>query len=126
MNLFRKFAVSVILALGGLVSLYAQNREVSGKVLDAQQQPVIGAAVMLSGGGNVGAVTDLDGHFELKVPAGEVTLDVSCLGYASKLVTVPDAQSSVTIILEEDKMMIEETVVVGYGTQKKGRGGHSG
>ena len=119
MNLFRKFAVSVILALGGLVSLYAQNREVSGKVLDAQQQPVIGAAVMLSGGGNVGAVTDLDGHFELKVPAGEVTLDVSCLGYASKLVTVPDAQSSVTIILEEDKMMIEETVVVGYGTQKK-------
>lgn len=50
MNLFRKFAVSMVLALGGLVSLYAQNREVSGKVLDAQQQPIIGAAVMLSGG----------------------------------------------------------------------------
>ena len=119
MNLFRKFAVSMVLALGGLVSLYAQNREVSGKVLDAQQQPIIGAAVMLSGGGNVGAVTDLDGVFSLKVPAGDVVLDVSCLGYASKLVPVPNTQSSLTIVLEEDKMMLEETVVVGYGTQKK-------
>lgn len=119
MNFFRKFAVSMALVLGGLVSLNAQNRGVSGKVLDAQQQPIIGAAVMLTGGGTVGAVTDLDGAFSLNVPAGEVTLDVSCLGYASKIVTVPNTQSSVTIILEEDKMMLEETVVVGYGTQKK-------
>ena len=119
MNLFRKFAVSVVLTLGAISSLYAQNREVSGKVLDADQQPIVGAAVMLSGGGNVGAVTDLDGLFVLNVPAGAAVLDVSCLGYASKLVTVPDTQSSITIILAEDKMMLEETVVVGYGTQKK-------
>lgn len=119
MNIFRKFAVSMVLALGGLVSLHAQNREVSGIVLDAQQQPIIGAAVMLAGGGNVGAVTDLEGAFVLNVPTGDVTLDVSCLGYVSKTVSVPDAQSSLTIVLDEDTMMIEETVVVGYGTQKK-------
>lgn len=119
MNVINKIAVSLVLALGGLVSLNAQTREVSGKVLDTQQQPIIGAAIMLSGGGNEGAVTDLDGMFVLNIPEGDVTLDVSCLGYLSKVVTISGTQSSLTIILDEDNMMIEETVVVGYGTQKK-------
>jgi TonB-dependent SusC/RagA subfamily outer membrane receptor len=48
-----------------------------------------------------------------------VTLDVSCLGYTTKVVTVTASQSTVKIVLAEDNMMLEETVVVGYGTQKK-------
>ena len=99
--------------------MYAQQRTVSGTVLDAQQQPIIGAAVMLAGGGNVGSVTDLDGKFAVNVPNGSVTLDVTCLGYISQQVVVSDSQSTVTITLAEDAMLIEETVVVGYGTQKK-------
>lgn len=60
MKVFKTFAVSLILLLAGALSLSAQNREVSGQVLDAQQQPVIGAAVMWSG---TGVMTDVDGNF---------------------------------------------------------------
>ena len=119
MRLIKPIAVSLLLVLGGLLSLNAQNRTVSGVIQDAGQQPIIGAAVMLAGGSNVGAVTDLDGTFTLNVPAGPVTLDITCLGYAAKSVSVPATQSTVTVVLEEDTMMLDETVVVGYGTQKK-------
>ena len=119
MKLIKPFAVSLLLVFGGFVSLFAQNREVSGTVLDAQQQPVIGAAVFLIDGGNAGSITDIDGNFVLSVPAGDITLDVTCLGYVSKVVKVPSTQSFVTVVLEEDTMLLEETVVVGYGTQKK-------
>lgn len=119
MRLIKPIAVTLLLVLGGLFSLNAQNRSVSGTVLDAGQQPIIGAAVMLAGGGNVGAVTDIDGNFALNVPAGDVTLEVTCLGYVSKTVSVQASQSTVNVVLEEDTMMLEETVVVGYGTQKK-------
>ena len=119
MKFIKPFAVSLLLVFGGFVSLFAQNREVSGTVLDAQQQPIIGAAVFLIDGGNAGSVTDIDGNFVLSVPAGDITLDVTCLGYVSKVVKVPSTQSVVTVVLEEDTMLLEETVVVGYGTQKK-------
>ena len=119
MRLIKPIAVSLLLAFSGLISLHAQSRSVSGKVLDEQQVPIIGAAVILTGGGSVGSVTDIDGNFALTVPSGDVTLNVTCLGYESKAVSVPNTQSLVTIILKEDSMMIDETVVVGYGTQKK-------
>ncbi|MGM9748022.1 MAG: SusC/RagA family TonB-linked outer membrane protein, partial [Candidatus Cryptobacteroides sp.] len=119
MRFFKTIAVSLLLAMGSLISLQAQNRAVSGKVLDEQQQPVIGAAVMVAGGASIGAVTDNDGSFTLNVPSGDVVLEVSCLGYVSKNVTVPSTLARVTVNLEEDKMLLEETVVVGYGTQKK-------
>ena len=119
MRLIKPIAVSLLLAFSGLISLYAQSRSVSGKVLDEQQVPIIGAAVIMAGEGSVGSVTDIDGNFALTVPSGDVTLNVTCLGYESKAVSVPNTQSMVTIILKEDSMMIDETVVVGYGTQKK-------
>ena len=119
MRFLKSLAVTLLLIMGNVSFLHAQSRGVSGTVLDAQNYPVIGAAVMLAGGGNVGTVTDLDGAFQIDVPSGEVVLEVTCLGYTTKTVTVPDTQSTLTIILEEDSMMIEETVVVGYGTQKK-------
>ena len=119
MRLIKPIAVSLLLAFSGLISLYAQSRSVSGKVLDEQQVPIIGAAVIMAGEGSVGSVTDIDGNFALTVPSGDVTLNVTCLGYESKAVSVSNTQSMVTIILKEDSMMIDETVVVGYGTQKK-------
>lgn len=50
MRLIKPIAVSLLLAFSGLISLYAQSRSVSGKVLDEQQVPIIGAAVILAGG----------------------------------------------------------------------------
>lgn len=120
MKAIKTIAVVLVLLLGGgSLTLSAQNRDLSGKILDAQQQPVIGAAVLVAGDAALGAVSDVDGSFQMSVPEGNVTLEVSCLGYVSQTITVPDTQSFLKIVLEEDNMMLEETVVVGYGTQKK-------
>ncbi len=97
---------------------WGQNRTLSGTVLDTQQQPLVGAAVLVSGTTN-GDVTGLDGAFTLHVPSGDVKLEVSCLGYSTKTIAVPATQAKISVILEEDNMMLEETVVVGYGVQKK-------
>ena len=117
MRAFKSFAVSLMLMLG-CVNVFAQSREVSGTVLDADQLPLIGAAVMVQGT-TTGAVTMDDGSFMLNVPAGEVTLEVSSLGYVTKLVKVSANQSKITVYLEEDNMTLSETVVIGYGVQKK-------
>ena len=83
-------------APGENLPLAAQNREVSGRVLDTGGQPLIGAAVLLSGTTS-GDVTDLDGSFRLRVPDGPATLEISCLGYVGKTVTVPVSQSQITV-----------------------------
>ena len=110
-------AASVLLLLSSF-SMWAQNRTVSGKVLDAEGLPVPGAGVVLEGTAS-GTVTDLDGTFRLQVPARDVVLVFSSLGYTTQNVTVTAAQGTVDVTLVEDNMTIEETVVVGYGTQKK-------
>ena len=117
MRLFKSFAASLALLLAGF-SAFAQTRELSGVVLDATDFPLVGVAVIVDGTTN-GVMTAEDGTFSLRVPAAEVVLNVSSLGYETKLVTVPSTQDNITIYLAEDNMMIDETVVVGYGTQKK-------
>ncbi len=117
MRLLKTFAVSILLVAVSLTAA-AQKRTVSGTVLDEQSFPVIGAAVILEGT-TTGAVTDLDGAFSIDVPEGEVILNVSCIGFETLNVTVSPLQAVLNIVLKEDSMMIEETVVVGYGTQKK-------
>lgn len=119
MRVLQSLAVAFVLSTVCFTSAFAQNRQVSGKVLDINQQPVIGAAVILSGSANQGTVTDVDGSFTLNVPASDATLDVSCLGYSSQLVKVAAGKTSIVVYLEEDNMLLNETVVVGYGTQKK-------
>jgi len=98
---------------GGL-SASAQTQAISGKVIDTGGQPVIGAAVMVPGTTN-GATTDLDGNFTLRVAAG-TSLEISCIGYTTRRATAADGM---TITLEDDTEMLEETVVIGYGVQKK-------
>ena len=117
MRLFKSFAVSLALMVAGATA-FAQTRGLSGVVLDATDFPLEGVAVIVDGTTN-GVMTQGDGSFTLTVPAKEVVLNVSSLGYETKLVTVPASQDNITIHLAEDKMMLEETVVVGYGTQKK-------
>ncbi|MGM9741580.1 MAG: SusC/RagA family TonB-linked outer membrane protein [Candidatus Cryptobacteroides sp.] len=118
MRVLKSFAVSLVLFALCAAGAFAQSREVSGKVLDANQQPLVGAAVMLPGT-TTGAVTVDDGSFSLTVPAGDVTVEVSSLGYLTRKVTVPASKSTIVIYLDEDNMTLTETVVVGYGTQKK-------
>ena len=108
----------VLLFLGCLsVSVYAQNRTISGRVVDASGEPVIGAAVTLVGNSRVGAATDMDGAFSLSVPAG-ASISVESIGYKPQVIAV-GSQTNFNIVLEEDTEMLEETVVIGYGVQRK-------
>ncbi len=104
----------VFSTLCGGLSASAQTQAISGKVIDTGGQPVIGAAVMVPGTTN-GATTDLDGNFTLRVAAG-TSLEVSCIGYTTRRATAADGM---TVTLEDDTEMLEETVVIGYGVQKK-------
>lgn len=94
-----------------------KNLSVKGLIVDQDGQPVIGAAVMTKGDKSNGAVTDIDGRFELNAPQGAV-LEVSCLGYSYKTVTLTDVKD-LRIVLKEESTLLQETVVVGYGQQKK-------
>ena len=92
-----------------------QAKKVSGVVQDAMG-PVIGASIKVKGT-NTGVATDFDGKFTLSVNPGS-TLIVSYIGYITKEVKVGN-QTSLVINLQEDKQLLDEVVVVGYGTMKK-------
>ncbi len=93
-----------------------QTRHVTGKVVDANDEPIIGANVVEKGTTN-GIITDVDGTFSLHVNPSAI-LAVSYIGYLAQDVNVGN-KNTFTIRLMEDTQNIEEVVVVGYGTQKK-------
>ena len=113
----KRIIAIIFLTLAFSVAAFAQ-RTISGRVTDSTGEGVPGAGVMVQGTSR-GAVTDLDGKWSLNVKGGEVTLEISCLGYTSTTVTVAADRTKVDVVLQDDTQMLEETVVVGYGTQKK-------
>ncbi|MGN0195323.1 MAG: SusC/RagA family TonB-linked outer membrane protein [Candidatus Cryptobacteroides sp.] len=101
----------------GLPSAFAQQKvTVSGKVLSENGEPWPGVGVVQKGTTN-GCMTDLDGNFTISVTKGSV-IEISCIGYVTQEI-VADSDRTVTINLRLDNLSIEETVVVGYGVQKK-------
>ena len=111
---FLAMMIAVCVSLG---YSYAQNRTIRGTVVDTGGEPVIGAAVTVVGNTRIGAATDLNGAFSLNVPAG-ATISVESIGYKTQTFAVGN-QSVFNVVLEEDTEMLEETVVIGYGVQKK-------
>ena len=94
-----------------------QSDIVKGQVVDKSGEPIIGATVKVNGSQS-GAITDLDGNFELKnVPAGGV-LTISFIGYKTQEVAYKAGQN-VNVTLAEDSETLQEVVVVGYGTMRK-------
>ena len=93
-----------------------QGHTVQGVVLDSNQEPVIGANVLVKGT-TVGTITDIDGRFTLEVPDNAV-LVVSYIGYLSTEL-VPGSKTDLTISLKEDSQNLDEVVVVGYGVSRK-------
>lgn len=100
------------------ISANAQS-VIKGKVLDgsSNNEPMIGASVQVPGS-SAGAVTDLDGNFTFTLPAGKSIIQISMIGYKTKVVNVK-GKASVQVILEEDSKTMDEVVVVGYGSMKK-------
>lgn len=93
------------------------SRSISGQIVDELGEAIIGANVTVVGNKALGTITDVDGNFNLKVPAG-ATLEISYIGYITKKMKL-DNKTSYKIVLQEDSKQLDEVVVVGYGTQKK-------
>lgn len=96
----------------------SKRKKVSGTVTDSTGEPIIGANVVEKGNGMNGVITDMDGRFALEV-ADNAALAVSYIGYLVHEFSAK-GQNSFNIVLKEDTQSLEEVVVVGYSTQKKG------
>lgn len=98
------------------VPVRQQARTITGKVVDNNGDPIIGANVIVKGTTN-GTVSDVDGNFSVEADAKSV-LNISYIGYLSKEMIVGN-QKVINIVLMEDTKALDEVVVIGYGTQKK-------
>lgn len=108
----------MVLMIGTIVVANAQNRSISGTVLDATLgDPVPGATVLIKGTTR-GTATDLDGKFTLPLQAGDQVLVISFVGYLTQEVEIGN-QSTITVSLQEDVQSLQEAVVIGYGSQDK-------
>lgn len=105
--------LTLALLLGG-VSAWAQN--VRGRVTDTSGEPIPGASVLVSGTRN-GVITDAGGNYTIAAKAGDV-LEFSCIGMKTESVKVGN-RSTLNVVLEDDTSILDEAVVVGYGTQKR-------
>ncbi|WP_227740358.1 TonB-dependent receptor [Salegentibacter sp. BLCTC] len=102
----------------GTSNVMQETITVTGTVTEAETGMPIPAANILEKGTSNGVMSDFDGNFSIKVSADAI-LQISYIGYATKEVNVND-RNEIDIVLEEDAAALEEVVVVGYGTQRKG------
>ena len=115
-QLLSKRLVIGLLTLLMPIIVLAQDITVQGTVTDEAGETLIGATVQQKGTSN-GTVTDFDGNFTLTVPTNAI-LSVSYIGYTPKEIAV-NGQTNLTIVLSNDDQMLNEVVVIGYGTMDK-------
>ena len=101
-----------------VVETVLQQKAISGKVVDSKGESIIGANVMEKGTTN-GTITDFDGNFSLNVAANAV-LQISYIGYKTQEIPASQLKAGAVITLKEDTEVMDEVVVIGYGTQRKG------
>ena len=111
-----KIACILLLLIGATGQLIAQQRTISGVVKDTSGEVIIGASVVVKGGSQ-GTITDLDGRFSLVVPSSARILQVSYVGL--KPTEAQITGQVVNVILEEDTKLLEDVVVIGYGSVRK-------
>ena len=104
---------ALVLSMG---AMWAQNLTVTGKVIDQRGEPVVGAYVVVKGTSN-GASTDIDGVYKISAPSKAI-LEFSSMGYKS-LEAAVNGRAKIDVILEDDALLLENAVVVGFGVQKK-------
>ena len=93
--------------------VFAQNKQVSGTVIDEAGDPVIGASVIVKGNASIGTNTDVDGKFTLNIPTSATTLVVKFLGMKEQEVAVA---SNMAITLQASTSILDEVVIVSYGS----------
>lgn len=118
-RLIKKYThFTLVAALIGMgMEVFAQNISVSGTVLGADGVSIPGVSVVLEGSTSVGTSTDVEGKYSIDVPPNG-SLVFSSIGFKTQIVPV-DGRSKIELTLNEDEELLEEVVVIGYGTVKK-------
>ena len=118
MRNIQKF-IFLIICLGSCLSLQAQNQTVTGKIIDSEGLEVIGASISIKGAAGTGTISDLSGKFSLKVNnASKDILIFSYIGMKSQEVPVK-GRKEIQVTMHNDTKVLDEVVVVGYGTSKR-------
>jgi TonB-linked SusC/RagA family outer membrane protein len=111
----RWFSTLILLSVSGI--LFAQQA-ITGTVKDERGEFVIGASITVKENKTVGTITDLDGNFSLQAYRNN-TLVVSYIGYITQEIPVA-GKTNFSVVLKEDNLSLDEVIVIGYGTQRKG------
>lgn len=98
--------------------MFAQNITVKGSITDANNEPVIGATVILSGDATRGTVTDINGNFILSNVPQNGSLEISYVGMKTQVIPI-NGRTNINVTMTSETELLDEIVVVGYGTQKK-------
>ena len=96
----------------------ADSRTITGKVVDQNGEPVIGAMVILAGTTN-GTATDLNGTYALPIKKNKAVLEFSSIGYETVLISLNDHQVKADVVMPTEAIKLDDVVVVGYGVQNK-------
>lgn len=107
------FLFSTVFSYGQIV------RNVSGVIKDSTGEPIIGANVTVKGNAMIGTISDIDGNYQLKIPQQKTTLVFSFIGYRTQEKVIDVRNNRLDVTLSEDNELLDEIVVVGYGTMKK-------
>lgn len=98
------------------VNVIQQNRDIAGTITDEKGEPIIGASILIKGT-STGTISDANGKFTLSVPNNAI-LEISYVGYETQNIKV-ERKSTLDIVLKENNQMLDELIVVGYGTMKR-------
>ena len=112
-----RFFFTAMVMLAFSLALSAQNVTVKGTVKDGNGDGIVGASIVLQGNNTVYTMTNLSGAYSINVPANGV-LEVKCMGYVDQEIPV-NGRANIDIILVDDSQLIDETIVVAYGTATK-------
>lgn len=114
----RFIIIVLVLTILNVLNVHAQNKNVSGTVLDNSGQPVIGASIVVVGQSKLGTVTDIDGKFSIAIPATSKKIEVSYIGMVSQVIEAKTG-TPMKIIMKDNMKDLDEVVVIGYGVVKK-------
>lgn len=115
--LHKTLCLLMLLLMSCPLSLFAQNKTITGTVRDAIDV-VIGASVTVKGNSSIGTITDMNGNFKLSVPASAKELVVSFIGYEDQMLTI-GGKTHFDVTLKESSVMLEEVVAIGYAKVKR-------
>ena len=117
-KLFNVFLVCLFCLTAPAVAFAQQAIKVTGKVIDSTNEGVPGVNVSVKGG-SLGTITDIDGNYKIDAPNSKSVLVFSFIGYEKQEVAVGN-RTVINVTMKDDTQLLDEVVVVGYGTSRKG------